>query len=482
MIFGSRRADSALRSSGLRKLLIAGVVAAAVSVAAAPAAPASSATGAQAPVTDGPALLYGGTGSTCFWRVGAIGVEDYNIAYPDAGAHYWGAIWTHVPGSTLRLKGQFPYARYTSLNAYDRLGAIQDTISDFQWNPDKGSSNPFRPGVRRDVAKRNYTLTLSPGQSPVAFDPNRRSNLPARNTIYTEPAGGDTIRGIAIRVYIPNKGKNIEGGVSLPKPELTLADGTVLTGQAACAALGSETAQALDPSALLLSAEQYDALRYQPGKPDYFPALADGKTNWRVQYNRQYLLNLFRPEADPMQGATKLGQAGFFPNGDNQYVRNAINRKFGKVYALRGKIGTTAKTFTNPKGKWKATDLRYQSFCMNESPKTTRVMDCVYDEEVPLRAGGKYLVVTSRAVDKPKNATAKCGVAWIEWSPRGDGGKDTDFGWMQIRNMLPAAGFKNAIQGTKTPGDEKKVLGAYLPDSKYYADKKAFEKLGCPAK
>ena len=103
MIFGSRRGDSAHRSSGLRKLLIAGVVAAAVSVAAAPAAPASSATGAQAPVTEGPALLYGGTGSTCFWHVGAIGVEDYNIAYPDAGAHYWGAIWTHIPGSTLRL-------------------------------------------------------------------------------------------------------------------------------------------------------------------------------------------------------------------------------------------------------------------------------------------------------------------------------------------------------------------------------------------
>jgi len=481
MIFGSRRANSAHRSSGLRKLLIAGVVAAAVSVAAAPAAPASSAISAVAPVA-GKDLLYGGTGSTCFWKVGAIGVEDYNIAYPDAGAHYWGAIWTHIPGSTLRLKGKFPYARYTSLNAYDRLGAIQDTLSDFQWNPDKGSSNPFRPGVRRNVANRNYTLTVSPDRSPVAFDPNRRSNLPARNTIYTEPAGGDTIRGIAVRVYIPDKGKNIEGGVALPVPELTLANGSVLSGQALCNAIGSEVPQALDPSALLLSADQYDALRYQAGKPDYFPALADGKTNWRVQYTRQYLLNLWHPEADPMQGASKLGQSGFFPNGDNQYIRNPINRKFGKIYALRGKIGTTAKTFTNPKGKWEATQLRYQSFCMNESPKTTRVMDCVYDEEVPQRAGNKYLVITSRASDKPKNATAKCGVAWIEWSPRGDGGTDTDFGWMQIRNMLPAANFKNAIQGTSKPGDEKQVLGAYLPDSKYYADKKAFEALGCPAK
>ncbi len=471
------RSTAVRRASATRRLLLVAVAAAAVAVTASPAA-----MGAAAPVTDDEQLLYGGAYSDCFWHVGAIGVESYNIAYPDAGAHYWGAIYTPIPGATLRLKGQFPKARYASINAYDRLGAIQDAVADVQINPDPGSSNPFRVGIRRDVAKRNFTVIVDPDRPPGAPDPNTRANAPKRNTIYTEPAAGDTIRGIVWRVYIPNKGRDIRGGVSLPRPELTLADGTVLKGAAACAALGSETAQTVDPSALLLSAEVYDGLRYQPGKPAYFPALAGGKPNWRVQYTRQYLLNLYHPEADPLQGAVKAGQAGFFPNLHNQYVRNALNRKFGKIYAMRGKIATTAKTFTNPTGKWQASELRYQSFCMNESPKTTRVMDCVYDEEIPLRGDRRYLVITSRAVDKPKNATAKCGVAWIEWSPRGDGGTDTDFGWMQIRNMLPAASFKHAIQGTKSPGDEKKVLGPYLPDSKYYANKKAFEKLGCPAK
>jgi len=432
-------------------------------------------------------LLYGGEFSTCFWHVGAIGVESYNIAYPDAGAHYWGAMYTPVAGAKLRIKGTFPYARYSSINAYDRLGAIQDTVSDFQWNPDTGSSNPFRPGTRRNVANRNYTLTLSPdwGGVPVA---DRRQSLPARNTVYTSPLFGDTIRGIAIRIYIPNTGMDIRGGVALPEPELTLANGTVLTGQQACDALGSEVPQAIDPSALLLSTSQYNALRYQKdshGKDihaNYFPALAKGVPNWRVQYTRQYLLNLYHPEADPLQGATKAGQSGFFPNGDNQYVRNAINRKFGKIYALRGTLATTAVTHDSPTAIWAATQLRYQSFCMNESPKTTRVMDCVYDEEIPLRTGRKYLVVTSRAADRPSNATKACGVAWIEWSPRGDGGADTDFGWMQIRNMLPGASFTHAIQDTKVPGDEKSTLGAYLPTSKYYSSKASFQKLGCPAK
>ncbi len=483
MIFGSRRADSAHHSIVLRKLLIAGVVAAVIAIAATPAAPASSAISAGAAgAGESGGLLYGGTYSDCFWHVGAIGVESYNIAYPDAGAHYWGAIYTPIAGATLRLKGRFPKSRYASVTAYDRLGAIQDAVADFQINPDKRSSNPFRVGVRRDVAKRDFTLIVSSAKAPTAPNPDTRANAARRNTIYTEPARGDTIRGIAWRVYIPNKGLDIRGGVPLPQPELTLANGKVLKGKAACAALQSEKPQALDPSALLLKADQYDALRYQSGKPEYFPALADGEPNWRVQYTRKYLLNLYHPEADPFEGAVKAGQSGFFPNLHNQYVRNAINRKFGKIYAMRGKIATTAKTFTNPKGKWKASELRYQSFCMNESPKTTRVMDCVYDEEIPLSGDRKYLVVTSRATDRPTNATAKCGVAWIEWSPRGDGGSDTDFGWIQIRNMLPAPSFKHAIQGTSRPGDEKKDLGAYLPDSNYYADKAAFEALGCPAK
>lgn len=445
------------------------------------------ASAATDPVTGSQQLVYGGDYSDCFWHVGAIGVESYNIAYPDAGAHYWGAMYKPIPGMTLRIKGTFPYARYSSINSYDRLGSILDTISDFQWNPDAGSSNPFRPGVKRDVAKRSYTLTLASDWVGVPTA-DRRANLPARNTIHTAPLLGDTVQGVAIRVYVPNNGKDIRGGVPLPTAELTLANGTILTGQAACDALHSEDPELLDPSALLLSANQYNALRYQkksngsPKYASYFPALKGGKANWRTQYTRQYLLNLYHPEADPLQGAVKSGQSGFFPNGDNQYVRNAINRKLGQVYAMRGTLPTTAVTRNNPSGTWQNSNLRYLSFCMNESPRTTRVMDCVYDEEIPLRTGRKYLVVTSRAADRPSNATAACGVAWIEWSPRGDGDLDHDFGWMQIRNMLPAADFTHAIQNTKVPGDEKSTLGSYLPTSKYYKNKAAFQKLGCPAK
>ncbi len=266
--------------------------------------------------------------------------------------------------------------------------------------------------------------------------------------------------------------------MALPEPVLTLADGQVLTGQAACNALGTEAPLTINTSAFLISPSQYNALRYQPGKPPWFPATQ--QANWRVQYTRPYLLALYTPGVT-VPNVSKAGAGGFFPNLDNQYVRDALSRKLGKVVVLRGKLPTTATTYNGNKIMQTA-QTRYVSFCMNESVLTTRVMGCVYDEQIPLHVGRQYVILTSRAVDRPRNATTKCGVAWIPWSPRGDGGRDHDFGWMQIRNMLPSPSFHHAIQNTSQPGDEKRVIGPYLPSATYYKDKLAFEKLGCPAR
>ena len=263
---------------------------------------------------------------------------------------------------------------------------------------------------------------------------------------------------------------------------LRLANGTVQTGKRACDTLTSQEKRlnAVDLSALLVPKSQYDMLRYQPGVPSWFPAK---KTPvWRVQYNRAYLLALYDgPNYHPDIGTpTKSGQSGFFPNIDNQYARAAINRKLGNVVAFRGTMPTFPATFGGETYLKQGTQLRYLSFCMNESVLTTKVMDCIYDEQIHLHRHRQYVVVTSRPQDRPSNATAKCGVAWLAWSPAGDGGKDRDFGWMQLRNMLPSPSFRHAIQNTVAPGDEHRVLGSYLPTGTYYENKHEFEKLGCP--
>jgi hypothetical protein len=427
--------------------------------------------------------LYGGTDSTCFWNIGVVNGGTINVAYPDAGANYWGAQYTLPPGAKLELKGEFPHARYTSIQSYNTLGIVTDALVDYQINPDAGSSNPFRPGVRRDVNRRSFTVTLLDASPASVINPNQRTNEPARNVLYTKPAGDTTgLHALLWRVYIPDKGRDLRGGVPLPQPVLRLADGSVQTGQHLCDTLTSQVKRLPDISALLVPGAQYDALRYQSGVPAWFPA--KNPPVWRVQYNRAYLLALYRgPHYRPtLPSPTKAGQSGFFPNIDNQYARAAINRKLGHVVAFRGTMPTTPRTYGGETFMRQPTQLRYLSFCMNESVLTTRVMDCVYDEQIPVGPHRRYVVVTSRAADRPRNATAKCGVAWLAWSPRGDGGRDHDFGWMQLRNMLPSPSFHRAIQDTKVPGDERKVMGSYLPTATYYKNKQAFEKLGCPVR
>ncbi len=424
--------------------------------------------------------LYGGRFSTCFWNVGVVNGGTINIAYPDANANYWGAMYTLPAGATLKLTGQYPHDRYSSIQAYNALGVVQDALADYQINPNAGSTNPFRAGANRNATKRSFTLSLSATSPATAPNPDQTSGEPTRNVLNTTPSGDTSgIHYLIWRTYVPDKGRDLRGGVALPTPVLTLANGTILKGQALCNAVTSQVHRLPDISSLLVPAAQYNALRYQPGVPAWFPAQ---KTPvWRVQYNRAYLLALYTPGVTP-PNVTKSGQAGFFPNLHNQYVRAALNRKLGKVVVLRGKLPTTPATYGGEKTMKGGTQMRYVSFCMTESVLTTKVTGCLYDEQVPLHAGRQYTIVISRAADRPRTATAKCGVAWLAWSPAGDGGTDHDFGWLQMRNMLPSPSFHHAIQNTVKPGDEKAVMGPYLPTATYYKDKAAVQKLGCPAK
>lgn len=97
---------------------------------------------------------------------------------------------------------------------------------------------------------------------------------------------------------------------------------------------------------------------------------------------------------------------------------------------------------------------------------------------IPTDANGNYTIVVSRAADMPTNATATCGRGFITWSDAGDGAGHTNDGLLIMRNMLPSADFPNAIQNTKTPGDESTVIGPYLPTITYTTTA-AFEALGC---
>ncbi|MBO3701880.1 MAG: hypothetical protein J5W83_04975 [Candidatus Accumulibacter sp.] len=76
-------------------------------------------------------------------------------------------------------------------------------------------------------------------------------------------------------------------------------------------------------------------------------------------------------------------------------------------------------------------------------------------------------IVYSRKEDRPANATAENGVAWIEWSPRGegvDGAKNRrDFGMLMLRIMATNPSWTERPDNITKPGMEEPVMGAYYP-------------------
>jgi hypothetical protein len=154
-------------------------------------------------------------------------------------------------------------------------------------------------------------------------------------------------------------------------------------------------------------------------------------------------------------------KAGSIPNLDNQYIRTILNRKLGKVFVLRGKAPTTPKT-AGGDAKMGTGDLRYWSFCSNQGFANTRVNECVHDENVPVGPDGYYTIVVSRAADRPRNAIPQCGIAWLPMADDGDGAVDADVTVLQLRHMLGAGAFKNAVQN-RQGGGRSQGHGRVLP-------------------
>lgn len=400
----------------------------------------------------------------CLWvhTFTADDTED-NYAFPDSGAMYWSASFTVPVGARLDLVGRFAHARYQSLNAYDIAdNAPVDALNDVSTKPDRGSRNPYVPGALR-VGQRNraYTVHVSTDQAP----PTGR----AGNTLYAG-APGQSSQLVLYRVYLPDRRGDITGGVGVPRPRLTMADGRVLTGDAACAALGASRSK---PAVAMLPMSTYLSLRDQPGRPATFPAQADPQ--WLSYYNLQFGI-----------GCTYFGLCTGTParvnqqyaNIDNKYVSAQVSRGFGPVLTLRGKLPDTPRTLRGQARMAADVDMRYWSLCTNESMATTRVEDCVYDEDVATDRAGWYTIVVSRPGDRPANATERCGVTWVEAPERGDGAGHLDDNLVLIRNMLPSPGFQHAVQSTRVPGDERTVMGDYLPTASY-SSRAAFEGSGC---
>jgi hypothetical protein len=126
--------------------------------------------------------------------------------------------------------------------------------------------------------------------------------------LHTPALGAGRQQVLVMRVYVPDRGRDILGGVGLPEAELTLADGRKLTGQAACDALNTTQAPVLTAAALSIPLDDFAKLSHQPDKPAHWPAT--NPLSWFVQYDRKFLLGIYTGERPA--GARK-SEAGSSP-------------------------------------------------------------------------------------------------------------------------------------------------------------------------
>jgi hypothetical protein len=347
-----------------------------------------------------------------------------------------------------------------SLQTYSHTLQSLTVLRDEKIVPDQGSSNPFLPGADRTTKDRSYTIRIVRGQPPADGGPP--------NTLYdTSPDGSKSGYGLAYRIYLPDKGTGPFGGVPAPSISFHLADGADIA-VPTCADVLPDTSGPWD----LLAQQGLDLRLPTPGLLAYerpvFHRYVNAPTSYALGVTDNEQLGAF---SDPVSSVTLKLPSGLGENADNKYVAAYLSQEFGTVLALRAKLPTTPGTF-HGEGTMGAGQLRFWSMCTGN--RSTLTHGCVIDQDVPVGEDRDYTVVISPAAARPANAVPWCGVAWLPWGP-------DPKGIAIMRNMLPAEDFANAVQRSER-GTEESVLGPYYPVGTYYANKAAFESLGCPVK
>ncbi len=415
-------------------------------------------------------------------------IQNPNL-WPDMQSTYLIGRLALPAGATLTLNYTYPRARYFQFALYKEVGAtfvsIGEDLSGPSIDPDPGSTNPFRVGADRLAEKRNFTLQLVARDAPA--DPTQRG----ANTLFVGKDGGDLM--FVNRTYLADQGSDGAGwgpasspgeGAGLPTYTGTLADGTRLSAAEVVAQFGRRMAAPKQP----VSAEQWEELVHaKANDPALDPATAPARPDptWEKYWNMRYsILGSFKTPAEratiPFAGAIDGGG-----DPETEYMFIQLSRKFGPLYVMRGKMPTFPDTYAGDGGAglevMPAAQTQYWSIVSAEAMPSGQIVDALTDFQVPLDKDGYYTIVYSRAEDRPANATDANGIAWIEWSPRGegvDGPKNRpDFGMLMLRFIANDPAWPQSPVNVTKPGMEEAVMGPYYPKG-YYTTKADFEANG----
>jgi hypothetical protein len=416
-------------------------------------------------------------------------IQNPNL-WPDTQSTYFIGRFALPTGSSLTLHFTYPHARYFQFALYkwehNTFVSTGEALAGKDIEPDPGSINPFRVGANRLAEPRNFTLRILAAAAP--GDPKQG----ARNTLYAGSDGGE-LQFVA-RIYLPDQGWDGAGwglasapssGRGLPTYEGQLADGTKLT----ASEVVERFAQPFEGElAQPLTAEQWGELvQAKTNDPTLAPATAPARQEprWEKYWNFRYsIVGAFKTPEE----RARIPAAGAIDGGGDpatQYLFLHLSRQFGPVYVMRGKMPTFPDTYAGAGGQglelMPEAQTQYWSLVSCEAAPSGQIVDGLTDMQVPLDADRNYTIVYSRREDRPRNATLEHGVAWIEWSPRGegiDGPKNReDFGMLMMRIMATNPNWKVRPDNVTRPGMEEAVMGPYYPRG-YYTTKAEFEAEG----
>lgn len=350
------------------------------------------------------------------------------------------------------IRGRYPHARYASFNTYNEQFQPLDALADVAIRPERGSTNPFVVGNRRDLPRRDYTVRVVPDPVPAERAPN---------TVHLGDDGTPRLSGnVVYRVYLPDRGRSQFGGVDLPEVSLRMPDGTEIEQYAAC------TAQTNQPSTGVTRTDQRSG---GPALPNY--TTAREHPDWERFFNvPRTMLRQFSQTLADGYGAESRG--GFFSDDNNAYVYAFMAREHGPVLVLRGRVPDVPETYDRER-RFTRGQIRYWSMC-SVSVQPYGVSDtiaCRNDARLATTRRGWYTLVVSTPAARPANARRACGVTWLPFGARPTAA-------LVMRNQLADPGFDHAVQQVRRAGRERAVMEEYLPRG-HYTGTRAFERRGC---
>lgn len=450
--------------------------------------------------------------------------------FPDPHCTYLFLPSFYAPfGSKVIVEGQFPHARFMSIQATPSLhpenyregayGVGEVPIVDVDIEPEPGHTNPFRTGAARNGLLRSYRVTFdlaigNPAELNPAFRPPF-FRAPGNNRIggaliYQGPYGagysGGHGRGVWdvgqlwIRYYAPDKAMSPLGGVPLPKLSYQLPDGRQYYIQADLS-VAEKNANLRKPAPWTWPGDPLPADGSQGGWGKRFGifrsvytgvALNVAWLNWTQKYVRDLDKGVTgRGEDVPAPGNYSVGatECPYI-----SYLVRGMALNWGKVAVLTGKLPTTPRT-RDGEPVMEPAQARYWSLTANSNAYPDAdgyvgaVLHSIMDDEIVTDTQGRYVIVLSRDFERPSNATAENGVTWVNWGPSSQ--VNWNIRWLAVNPDTDSSitpndaklGWEADWASTKYnkaligENNHTGLLGEYLPQV-HYLGKDEFEKLG----